>query len=235
MEAASAADRAKRAAADAALQRVEGGMTLGLGTGSTAAWMVRLLADRVREGLEVRGVPTSEETRRLAERLGVPLTTLDEAGRLDLTVDGADEIDPGLNLLKGGGGALLREKIVAAASASMLVIADSGKRVATLGRFPLPVEIVCFGWRATRRLVADALGLDERTHRVRRRMGEDGPYVTDQGNYILDLDLGRIDDPPGLDCRLNRLPGVVETGLFTGMAGTVILGHEDGRVEVLGA
>lgn len=235
MEQLSPADRAKRAAAAAALDWVEDGMKLGLGTGSTAAWMVRLLAERVAEGLNVVGVPTSEQTRALAESLGVRVTTLKELGSLDLTIDGTDEFDPQLNLIKGGGGALLREKIVAASSTRMLVIADPAKRVETLGRFPLPLEVVRFGWRTTRARVCRALGIDAlASPAVRRRMRGDGPFFTDQGNYVLDLDLGRIEDPATLDKKLNAITGVAETGLFIGLASAVIVGREDGSAEQIG-
>jgi len=227
------ADAAKRAAADAALEHVRPGMRLGLGTGSTAAFLVAGLGRWVGEGLEVICVPTSEATAALARAEGVPLTTLEAAGRLDLTIDGADEIAPDLALIKGGGGALLREKIVAAASAEMLVIADASKMVEALGAFPLPVEIVPFGWPATRAHVAEAVGLAEDAPEIRLRGGDD-PMRTDQGNHILDLALGRIEDPGALDLRLNAIPGVVETGLFVGLARRAIIGHADGRVDRLG-
>lgn len=235
MQELSPADKAKRAAAAAALDWVEDGMKLGLGTGSTAAWMVRLLAERVAQGLDVVGVPTSVETRDLAESLGIRVTTLKELGALDLTLDGADEFDPRLNLIKGGGGALLREKIVAASSVRMVVIADRGKQVETLGKFLLPLEVIRFGWRTTQARVCRALeAAGYRAPAVRRRMGAEGPFFTDQGNYVLDLDLGRIDDPAGLDKSLNAVTGVAETGLFIGLATAVIVGHEDGSAEQIG-
>lgn len=231
----SPSDLAKRAAAARALEMVEDGMMLGLGTGSTAGWFVRLLADRIRgEGLSVEGVATSSATVWLAEELGVPLRRLDEVARIDLVVDGADEIDARLNLIKGGGAALLQEKIVAAASARMVVIADDSKRVARLGRFPLPVEIVRFGWTVTRRLVGEVLAcMDVDGHQADVRMGKEGPLVTDEGNYILDLHLGRIGDAPALASALNNLPGVVEHGLFIDMAHCAVLGRPDGSIEVL--
>ena len=232
----SPADRAKSAAATRSVAFVQDGMTLGLGTGSTAAFMVRALAERVqREGLTVACVPTSEATARLAEGLGLPLVTLDAAGRLDLTIDGTDEFDPALQLIKGGGGALLREKIVATASDRMIVIADAGKEVATLGAFPLPVEVVEFGWRVTARLVAEALaGVDVLGEEVRLRMAGDAPARTDQGNLILDLDLRRIGEPHRLALALNQIPGVVENGLFLDLCERVVVGHPDGRVDVRG-
>ncbi len=230
----SSADRAKRAAARRSVEFVQDGMKLGLGTGSTAAWMVRALADRVRtERLRVDCVPTSEATARLAVDLGLRLVTLDQAGRLDLTIDGTDEFDPALDLIKGGGGALLREKIVAAASDQMIVIADPGKEVTALGAFPLPVEVVEFGWTVTRRLVAEAIaGLDTLGEEVRLRMAGEAPARTDQGNLVLDLDLGRIGDKQRLALTLNRIPGVVENGLFLGLCTGVVIGHPDGRVEL---
>lgn len=228
------ADEAKRAAAARALELVEPGMTLGLGTGSTAGWFVRLLSERIRrERLAVTGVATSSATVWLAEELGVHLRRLDDVERIDLTVDGADEIDPQLNLIKGGGAALLQEKIVAAASARMVVIADDSKRVGTLGRFPLPVEIVRFGWTVTRRAIADLLhSMDVDGHRIEVRMGSDGPLVTDESHFILDLHLGRIGDPTALAAALRALPGVVEHGLFIGLAQAVVLGHGDGSTDM---
>ncbi len=211
-------------------------MKLGLGTGSTAAWFVDLLGRRMRaEGLRVTGVPTSSRTRAQAAALGIPLATLDEAGWLDLTIDGADEFDARLNLIKGGGGALLQEKIVACACDRMVVITDPSKQVATLGAFPLPVELVRFGATTTMRLIAALLEQHDVDRRdVIRRLGEDGPYISDEGNYIVDLDLGRIGDPAGLNTALNAIPGVVETGLFCGIAAAVVVGEPDGTARVIG-
>jgi ribose 5-phosphate isomerase A len=226
------ADVAKRAAAARALDLVTPGMRLGLGTGSTAAWFVRLLAARMRDGLTVRCVATSSATVRLAAEQGMALESLEALGQLDLTVDGADEFDPALDLIKGGGAALLQEKIVAAASARLVIVADTAKRVATLGAFPLPVEVVRFGWPVTQARIETLLaGADVGGRRVTVRQGPDGPLVTDEGHHILDLHLGRIGDPRGLATALNALPGVVEHGLFIGMAERVILGHDDGSVE----
>jgi ribose 5-phosphate isomerase A len=219
------ADAQKRAAAARALDFVRPGMRLGLGTGSTAAHFVDVLAERVRGGLVVVGVPTSEATEAQALRLGVPLTTLEETPQLDLTVDGADEIAPDLSLIKGGGGALLREKIVAAASDRMIVIADETKWVPRLGRFPLPVEVVPFGLAATRRALDAAVAPVRST----LRQGKDGhAFVTDGGHFILDAPLGRIEDPGALAARLNQIPGVVEHGLFVGLAHLAILAGPDG-------
>ncbi len=219
----------KRAAAARALEYVENGMQLGLGTGSTAKHFVELLGERVRGGLRVIGVPTSEATRADAERCGVPLTTLDEIDHLDLTVDGADEIDPSLNLIKGGGGALLREKIVAAASARMVVISDDSKWVDTLGRFPLPVEVIPFGLGATRHALVTAFAQAGVAGEISLRQGKDGhAFVTDGGHWIVDAHLGRIPDPPRLAALLSAIPGVVEHGLFIGLAKTAILAGSQG-------
>jgi ribose 5-phosphate isomerase A len=222
-------DDHKRAAAARAVELVEPGMRLGLGTGSTARHFVELLAGRVRGGLKVVGVPTSESTRRDAERLGIPLTTLDETPQLDLTVDGADEIAPDLAAIKGGGGALLREKIVAAASARMIVIADERKLVPALGRFALPVAVVPFGLAATRRAVEAAAAASSCPGpAVLRRTAQGDPFVTDDGHFILDAALHRIADPPALALRLAGIPGVVEHGLFIGLVGAAIVAGAGG-------
>src|SRR6478609_3564002 len=222
-------DQLKRQAAARALEDVRDGMQLGLGTGSTAKHFVELLGERVAAGLKVIGVPTSEVTRADAARCGVPLTTLDEIDHLDITVDGADEIDPELNLIKGGGGALLREKIVAAASDRMIVIADDTKWVPTLGRFPLPVEVIPFGLGATRRAIATAFAEGGVSGQMVLRKGKDGHVlVTDGGHWIVDAHLERITDAPRLAGLLNAIPGVVEHGLFIGLASTVILAGTQG-------
>ena len=217
-------DDLKRQAAARAVEQVRDGMKLGLGTGSTAKHFVELLGERVRTGLSVVGVPTSEATRADAERCGVPLTTLDAVDRLDLTVDGADEIDPQLALIKGGGGALLREKIVAAASDRMIVIADETKWVEALGRFPLPIEVIPFGLGATRRAIATACAENGVSgEMVMRKAGNGHAFVTDGGHWIIDAHLGRIADAPRLALSLNAIPGVVEHGLFIGLASTAVL------------
>ena len=204
-------------------------MRLGLGTGSTVKHFLDLLAGRMREGCPVVGVPTSEATRAQADSLGIPLTTLDETPQLDLTVDGADEIGPELTLIKGGGGALLREKIVAAASARMIVIADESKWVATLGRFPLPIEVVPFGLAATRmKIEAAATAAGASGPALLRRDKEGKAFRTDSGNWILDAALERISDPLALAERLSRIPGIVEHGLFIGLAQTAILAGPGG-------
>jgi ribose 5-phosphate isomerase A len=220
------ADAWKRAAAEAAVALVEDGMAVGLGTGSTSAFAVSALAARVRaEGLRVVGIPTSERTAEQARREGVPLTTFAEHPELDLAIDGADEVERGtLHLVKGGGGALLREKIVAAASRRFVVVADEGKLVDRLGvGWAVPVEVVPFGWEATARRIG-GLGA---TPELRRKDGE--PFVTDGGHLILDCRFpGGIADPPGLERLLGAIVGVVETGLFTGMAGEVLLAGPGG-------
>jgi ribose 5-phosphate isomerase A len=222
-------DGLKRQAAARALEHVEDGMKLGLGTGSTAKHFVDLLGDKVRAGMKVVGVPTSEATRAQALACGIPLTTLDAIDRLDLTVDGADEIDPALDLIKGGGGALLREKIVAAASDRMIVIADDGKSVDVLGRFPLPIEVIPFGLAATQRAIAAAFAQGGVSGQMRVRNGKDGHvFVTDGGHWIVDAHLGRIADAPRLAGLLSLIPGVVEHGLFIGLAGTAYLAGAQG-------
>ena len=223
------ADTWKQQAAERAITLVEDGMTVGLGTGSTAAKFVDLVGQRVKQGLKVRCVPTSEATRVQAERLGIPLVTLDVEPYLDLTVDGTDEIDGELRLIKGGGGALLREKIVATASARMVVVADHSKQVTTLGKFPLPVEVVTFGLAATRGMI-HALAYDVGCEgEITVRTGAGGkPFLTDSGNLILDCAFGRIGDPEALDEALRLIPGVVENGLFLGIADVAIVAGPDG-------
>ena len=219
----------KRAAAARALDFVRPRMRLGIGTGSTARHFVDLLGERVRGGLSIVGVPTSEETRRQAESLGIPLTSVDETPELDLTVDGADEIAPDLSLIKGGGSALLREKIVASASAAMVVIADHSKWVSVLGRFPLPIEVVPFGLAATRRAVEAATSAAGAPGQALLRRTKDGHvFVTDGGHWILDAALERIAEPASLAWRLAAIPGVVEHGLFIGLARTAIIAGPDG-------
>ena len=231
----SPADTAKLAAAERAVSFVQDGMRLGLGTGSTAAWMVRCLGRRVRDdGLQIVGVPTSEQTAVLARAEGIEIVTLEEAGWLDLTIDGADEFDGDLNLIKGGGGALLREKIVASASDRMIVIADAGKHVAQLGDFPLPVEVIRFGWQSTRDQIAELLEeFDVARREITLRLRDDVPFVTDEGNYILDLELGQIADPRHLALLLNQIPGTVENGLFIDLCDLAIVGHVDGNVTLV--
>ncbi len=220
----------KENAAFAAMDYVEDGMTIGLGTGSTAKYFVELLAEEIADGLVVRCIETSEQTRRQAESLGVPLIPFEQVDRIHLTVDGADEVDPNGTLIKGGGAALLREKIIANASDHMVVIADPSKQVDRLGKFPLPVEVTPFGYTITAKKVYDALvasGIER--PRVELRAQPGGRLVTtDGGNHILDCHCGRIPDAEALAARLSSLPGVVEHGLFIGIARTVIIGNENG-------
>lgn len=215
----------KREAARRALDLVEPGMRLGLGTGTTARHFVDLLGEKVASGLKVRCVATSEATRNQADGLGIPMTTLDEMPELDLTVDGADEIDPGLRLIKGGGGALLREKIVAAASRRMAVIVDASKLVPRLGAFPLPVEVVPFGLTATRRHIERAIETLGLSGAIVLRGGAT-PFVTDGGHFILDCGLGAIPDPERLASALSAIPGLVEHGLFIGYARVAFVATE---------
>lgn len=231
---ASEGDKFKLLAAQGAMGHVEPGMRLGLGTGSTAKLFVDLLAAAVTAGLRIVGVPTSEATRAQAEALGVPLTTLEACPELDLTIDGADELDGALRLIKGGGGALLREKIVAASSKRMIVIADSSKKVATLGAFPLPVEVVPFGLGSTRIRLERDCASQGLVGEIKLRSRGDAPFVTDGGHYILDCAFGAIPDPERLAGRLLAVPGVVDHGLFIGLASLAIVAGPAG-VETLRA
>jgi ribose 5-phosphate isomerase A len=224
----------KREAARRALDLVRPGMRLGLGTGSTARHLVDLLGERVAQGLKIVGVPTSERTKAQAEGLKIPLSTLDETPELDIAIDGADEVDSKLRLIKGGGGALLREKIVAAAAKRMIVIADESKRVDPLGRFPLPIEVVPFGLSATRIHVTRAAEANGCRGSIDLRKGPDGAdYVTDGGHFILDCHFGAIADPQALALALKGVPGVVEHGLFINFATAAILAGPNG-ISVLG-
>ena len=227
-------DKAKFVAAKRAVSFVEHGMKVGLGTGSTAAWMVRCLGERVREeGLKIVGVPTSTRTAELARQVGIHVTSLDEAKWLDVTIDGADEFDQNLALIKGGGAALLQEKIVATASDLMIVIADAAKEVQQLGAFPLPIEVIPFGWQTSKALVEEMLvSMDVLARDVTLRMNGERPLITDESNYILDLHLKRIGNPRQLALVLNQIPGVVENGLFIDICDIVVIGHGDGRVTV---
>jgi len=226
------AELGKKTAAEMALGLVEPGMTLGLGSGSTAEWFVRLMAGRVSDGLDVTCVATSRRTEELATHCGIKIHTLDDVGRLDLTVDGADEIDPALNLIKGGGGCHLIEKIVAAASADFVVIADDRKLVPQLGQFPLPVEVTPYGWQTTALMIEDVLrAWDVDGKEGGRRTFDSVAFESDEGNFILDYHLGRIGDPASLAAALNEIPGVVENGLFINMASRAMIGSEDGTAR----
>lgn len=220
-------DQEKEAAAHASLQFVHDDQIVGLGTGSTASRAVRLLGAAVRAGLKIRGVPTSARTKELAESLGIPLLTLDEVQQIDVTIDGADEIDPQLQLIKGGGGALLREKIIASASRQMIVLGDASKQVAVLGKFPLPVEVIPFAQVLLGKKISE-LGAS-----VLLRMDASGkPFVTDEGHHILDCSFGQIPDPPALARQLSDMPGVVEHGLFINLASVALIA-KNGKVLAL--
>lgn len=223
----------KREAAARAVAEIASGMKVGLGTGSTARHFVELLGERVAAGLDIVGVPTSEATATQARQCGIPLSDLDTLDKLDVTVDGADEIDAALNLIKGGGGALLREKIVAASSEAMIVIADSSKLVETLGRFPLPIEVNRFGLGATRRAIADVMARHEAQGELRLRETSAGePFQTDGGHLILDAFFGRISRPEALSIELLNIPGVVQHGLFLNMCRKAYVATPNG-VETL--
>jgi ribose 5-phosphate isomerase A len=227
-------DKAKYVAARRAVEFVEDGMKVGLGTGSTAAWMVRCLGEVVREeGLSIVTVPTSRRTAELARKVGLTVQSLDDVRWLDLTIDGADEFDRNLNLVKGGGGALLHEKIVATASDQMVVIADRSKQVDRLGAYPLPVEVIPFGLQTTQALVEEMLtNVEVMGRSVNLRMEQDEPFRSDEGNLILDLQLRRISNPAQLSLVLNQIPGVVENGLFLDICDVAIIGNSDGTVEL---
>lgn len=222
-------DQEKQAAAREAVRLVEPGSIVGLGSGSTASYAARFLAERVRQGLKITGIPTSQKTKQLAEQLGIPLTTLEEHPDIDIDIDGADEIDPHLNLIKGGGGALLREKIIASVSKRFVVVAESVKQVPCLGRFPLPVEVIAFAQPIVKTRI-ETLGAMV----TLRRYAYGNPYVTDEGHHILDCTFGRIEDPPALARKLHEIPGVVEHGLFIGMAELALVGKGDGVIRVGG-
>ena len=230
----SLSDRSKYACALRASALVENGMKVGLGTGSTAYWLVYHLAERVRsEGLEFVGVPTSNKTREQAQAEGLKLISMDDAGRLDITIDGADEFDQSMNLIKGGGGAHLQEKIVAFGSDRMVVIADETKKVNKLGKFPLPVEVLKFGSASSQKKIEELLiAQNYRDFTVQMRMDKNKPFITDEGNYIFDLNLGEIQNPRKLCVDLNIIPGVVENGLFIDVCKAVVIGYSDGTAKI---
>jgi ribose 5-phosphate isomerase A len=220
-------DQLKKIAGEKAAEGIRDGMTIGLGTGSTVYFTIRRVGELVKDGLRVRAIPTSRQTEKLALENGIELCTFADVERLDLTIDGADEINPQLDLIKGGGGALLWEKLVAASSDRLIVVADESKCVETLGKFPLPVEIVPFAWQTTARRI-EKLNIE-----LSMRMSGEQPFVTDNGNYILDCCCGSIDNPAELHNNLKVLTGVVETGLFIGMAKTAVIAGESG-IRILG-
>jgi ribose 5-phosphate isomerase A len=220
-------DLEKAAAARASLRFVRDGMTLGLGTGSTAAHAVRFLGEQVKAGLKIRGIPTSVHTGELAASLGIPLTTLEECQQIDVDIDGADEFDPQLHLIKGGGGALLREKIIASASRQVVIIADSSKQVAVLGKFPLPVEVISFAEPLVAKRIT-ALGATVKL----RRDAKGNIFITDEGHHILDCSFGQIPDPPALARKLSDMPGVVEHGLFIDLATVVLCAKGESVTEL---
>ncbi|MGN6491604.1 MAG: ribose-5-phosphate isomerase RpiA [Agriterribacter sp.] len=218
----------KQAAALKAVEYIQDGLTVGLGTGSTAYWAIEYTAQKVAKGLRITAVATSEATAKIAREKGIVITEIGEVDHIDIDIDGADEADANLYLIKGGGGALLREKIVAKASSRFIVIADESKLVATLGKFPLPVEVIPFGWQHTARHIT-ALGCS-----ATLRYKEEKLFVTDSGNYILDCEFKQIQNPPLLEAQLNSIAGVVDNGLFINMAERVIIGHKDGSIKEYG-
>lgn len=228
---AATADAQKEAAAYAALKFIKAGMKVGLGTGSTANYFIRALAEKVRGGLDVKCVPTSKASGDLAKSLGIDLTTLEDAPYLEVTVDGTDEIDPEFRLIKGGGGALLLEKIVASSSRHMVVIADESKRVARLGKFPLPIEVIPFGVKATGWKLERTFKMLNMQPKMTLRVRDGKPFRTDGGNVIIDCACGEIKEPDRLEVMLNNIPGVVNNGLFNGIAGVALIGKADGSVE----
>lgn len=220
-------DLEKEAAARESLRYIQDGQVVGLGTGSTAAHFIKLLGEKVKNGLRIRGIPTSDRSHELAQGLGIPLITLDDCQEIDVTVDGADEVDPQLRLIKGGGGAALREKIVASATKKLVIVADATKQVTRLGKFPLPVEVIRFAQALVTKRI-ERLG----AHVTLRRNPDGSVYVTDENNHILDCRFGEIRNPDGLAQQLSEMPGVVEHGLFIGMASVVLFARGSEIVEM---
>lgn len=221
-------DELKRRAAEYAADFVQNEMLIGLGTGSTVYYLIQELGKRVEQGLHVTVVPTSKQTEILAAQLNIPLKNLNDVDKLAVTIDGADEVDPQLHLIKGGGGALLQEKIVAAASGELIIIVDNSKMVQHLGKFPLPVEVITFGYKQAQKKIM-AMGCSK----AELRQKENKPYITDHGHYILDCYFEKINDPGSLDKYLNNIPGVVETGLFVDMATKIVIAYSDGKIETI--
>jgi ribose 5-phosphate isomerase A len=216
----------KRITGEKAAELIMPGMTAGIGTGTTAYWLLVALGKKVQQGLNVACVPTSKETAKIATEQSIPLATLNEVDSIDITIDGADEIDPQFQLIKGGGGALLQEKMVAAASKQLIIIADHTKLVTRLGAFPLPVEVIPFGWKQVMKHIQQAYPVD-----ITLRQKNNAAFVTDHGHYILDCHFGQIDHAPALDLFLHTIPGIVDNGLFINMATKIMIGYPDGRVE----
>jgi len=217
----------KKKVGEYAAQYVENGATVGLGTGSTVFWLLQELGNRVKAGLEFTAVATSQQTRKIGTELGIRFKDLNDIDSLALTIDGADEADAHMHLIKGGGGALLREKMVAAAGKKLIIIVDESKIVTTLGKFPLPVEVIPFGWKQVQKHIAQGIGCD---NIVLRAAGND-TFITDEGNYILDCHFKAIEDPATMNTALHAIPGVVETGLFINMATTIITGTANGDIQ----
>lgn len=218
-------EQAKQLIGRKAVELVRPNMTLGIGTGSTAYWFIMALAEKINAGLNCRGVPTSHQTKELMQQHGIPVIELNDVDFIDLTIDGADEVNHQLQLIKGGGGALLQEKMVAAASRQFIIIADENKYVSTLGKFPLPVEVVPYGWKQTRRKI-EQLGCKQ----VKLREQGGDIFISDHGHYILDCYFHQIEDPSVLHAQLNDIPGLVENGLFLGMANRALIGQADGEI-----
>ena len=223
-----AEDKIKRKVGEYAAQLVQTNTIIGIGTGSTVYYFIHALTARIREGLQIKGVPTSQQTTLLAKKLGIKLIDINDTDTIQLTIDGADEIDTQLQMIKGGGGALLQEKIVAAASQQLVIIADSNKLVKRLGKFPLPIEVISYGWRKTQKHI-------EQLHckNITLRMKDEKPFITDHGHYILDCNFDQIEDAGALHTQLNNIPGVVENGLFINMASAAVIGDADGNVKTI--
>jgi ribose 5-phosphate isomerase A len=221
-------DEIKQLVAKQAAQLVQNNMTVGIGTGSTIYWLIMELGDRVKDGLFFRAIPTSKKTAALAAQYNIPLAELNAVDTIDLTIDGADEIDPHLQLIKGGGGALLQEKMVAAASREVLILADQSKLVQQLGKFPLPLEVVPFGWKQVQREIRETYQIE-----AALRMQDDQPFITDHGHYILDCPFQHIEQADELTYELNNIPGVVDNGLFINMADLALIGFPDGKTETI--
>jgi ribose 5-phosphate isomerase A len=221
-------DQIKQQVARQAAQLVQNNMTIGVGSGSTIYWLIRELGERVKKGLLFRAVPTSKKTAALAAKQNIPLADLNDVEKIDITIDGADEIDPQLQLIKGGGGALLQEKMVAAASRELLIIADHSKLVKQLGKFPLPLDVIPFGWKQVQRHIRETYHIE-----TALRMNDNQPFVTDHGNYVLDCSFQQIEHADVLTYELNAIPGVVDNGLFINMADLAVIGFPDGKTETL--